>query len=162
MTQRIILHGEPAFLKQSPLGWTGVVCPPPISPALTPAPPFPPPLPPQVDGLVSEGWFVKLDKPGGHRISPGWTSRRTWSGASMVPPWKKDDTWLCRFYHNKVPKIHVVLLAGFWLLILITRNEFFGLPDFCLVSYKKDCWPPIEVLKPSKKMFISKVCFTSK
>ena len=24
MTQRIILHGEPAFLKQSPLGWTGV------------------------------------------------------------------------------------------------------------------------------------------
>ena len=25
MTQRIILHGEPAFLKQSPLGWTGVL-----------------------------------------------------------------------------------------------------------------------------------------
>ena len=25
MTQKIILHGEPAFLKQSPLVWTGVV-----------------------------------------------------------------------------------------------------------------------------------------
>ena len=27
MTQKIILHGEPAFLKQSPLGWYRVVRP---------------------------------------------------------------------------------------------------------------------------------------